>query len=424
MAKKFTSAQWAKIDARLAANPARYGWPERRQKSVVLSAFNIRKCGDPKKRSAGALRLLSNFIAQCDLVAVQEVQDNLDMLMRLTEMASATAGAPFEVIVSDVTGGVVGGGGMTERLAFVFRPDRITRGPVAGDISYDRSAVFGALYENREDFLAATIGYERKLRLHLESKVARLDHDLKTAKGRPPRKPKPKSVGESTFHAPHFVTFIRTPHMATFSVPVSDGKPYELSVINAHLLFGGDGSRERIERENEFNALIDWMRDRALAKRSHNPNYVLLGDLNLAFDKDDDARRQAIKDKLLGLEKLERRKAVGVVNFPFIEPRLDPITGDVRTVRTNARMTETFDQIGIIAADKRLPGFDDNATAGQNGKDGYDYQCFNFADLFAEALNGEGTLVRDMSNKDKSKFVDFFQHDVSDHMPIWMRLPT
>jgi endonuclease/exonuclease/phosphatase family metal-dependent hydrolase len=422
VSKTFSTAEWTKITARLQADPARYGWPERRDKSVVLAGFNIRKCGDSSGRSKGAMDLLARFIAQCDLVAVQEVMDNMEMLMTLRAMASDIAGVPFEVIVSDVTGGVIGGRGMTERLAFVFRPDRVIRGPVAGDISYDRSAIFRSLYVHRSDFLQSTVDFDDKWFRHYEGTIARQKYDLRVAEGKTPRGERPGVPGKPDFHAPQFVAFIRTPHMATFSIPVSRGDPYELTIINAHLLFGGVTSKKKIERENEFHALIDWMADRAVSDRSHNPNYVLIGDLNLAFDEDDDARRDQIMGKLLGLGELKRRKQVSKVNFPFIIPREDPITGDLATVRTNARASETFDQIGIMAEDERLPGFEDNAGAG-TARDGYDYNVFNFADLFSEAVLGEGTLVRDLKGKEQSAFVDKFQHDVSDHMPIWMRLP-
>lgn len=422
MPKTFITDEWATINARLAAHPDRYGWPERREGSVVLAGFNIRKCGNPEKRTPGALDLLARFIAQCDLVAVQEVMDDLEMLMTLKDMAGEIAGHPFEVIVSDVTGGVMGGGGMTERLAFVFRPDRIIRGPVAGDISIDRTAVLLKLYRNREDFLVSTLTFERGWWTWYDAKIAQLKWDLAKAAGKAKGK-RPRGKTEPRWHSPHFVSFIRTPHMATFTIPVKDAKPYELSIINAHLLFGGTGRLERKERENEFHAVIDWMRERAMSDRSHNPNYVLIGDLNLAFRKADETRRKKIIDKLKGLGDLKKKaKAVKTVNFPFIIPRQDPITQEVTTLRTNARASETFDQIGIIAADARLPSFEDNAGAGAT-PDGYDYNVFNFSDLFSEALLGEGTLVRNMGD-DQSAFVDHFQHDVSDHMPIWMRLPV
>jgi hypothetical protein len=55
--------------------------------------------------------------------------------------------------------------------------------------------------------------------------------------------------------------------------------------------------------------------------------------------------------------------------------------------------------------------------------DAFDYQKFDFTDLFAEAILGAGTELSGIGKKAKASFIDRFQHDVSDHMPIWVRLP-
>ena len=421
MAEDFSPDEWEKIRTLLAADEARYGLPQRRDGSVVLASFNIRKCGNPAKRSPGALELMTDFIRRCDLVAVQEVMSDLSMIEELRRRAAAD-GAAWELLVSDVTGGVTGGQGMEERLAFLYRPDRFIRGPVVGDISYDRSSVFRNLYRYRGDFLSATVEFEDDAQAHLKAEIAKLKWKLK---GEPENK-KPKGKGAPEFHAPHFLTFIRTPHMATFEVASPGGAaPYAFSLVNAHLLFGGDGRRERRERENEFNALTDWMLERVASTRSLNSNYILLGDLNLAFDKANDKRRDEIVGRIKSMnETLNRREAATVVNFPFITERKDPRTGETAVIRTNARQSQTFDQIGIFAKDRRLPGFEANAgVADDPGPDAFDYQHFNFADLFAEAVLGPGTELSDMPKKPKAAFIDRFQHDVSDHMPIWIRLP-
>ena len=133
MADAFDEQQWLTIRQRLAAEPARYGLPERRAGSVVLASFNIRKLGNPAAKSDGAFDLLARFVARCDLVAVQEILADLGAVRRLQAEASTLAGAPYELLCSDTTGGVLGGRGMEERLGFLFRPDRIVRGQVAGD---------------------------------------------------------------------------------------------------------------------------------------------------------------------------------------------------------------------------------------------------------------------------------------------------
>ena len=113
MAEDFSPDEWEKIRARLAADEARYGLPQRRDGSVVLASFNIRKCGNPAKRSPGALELMTDFIRRCDLVAVQEVMSDLSMIEELRRRAAAD-GSAWELLVSDVTGGVTGGRGMED----------------------------------------------------------------------------------------------------------------------------------------------------------------------------------------------------------------------------------------------------------------------------------------------------------------------
>ena len=420
MAEDFSPDEWEKIHTRLAADEMRYGLPQRSDGSVVLASFNIRKCGDPTNRSDGALELMTEFIRRCDLVAVQEVLANLSMIEELRRRASE-GGPQWELVVSDVTGGVTGGQGLEERLAFLYRPDRLVRGPVIGDISYDRSAVLGSLYQHRGAFMEIMAEYADDLDAHLDAEIAKLKWELAGAEGE-----KPKGKSKPGRQSPHFLTFIRTPHMATFEVLSRNGAdPYKFSLVNAHLLYGGDGRRERRERQNEFDALTDWMLERVASTRSLNRNYILLGDLNLAFDKAEDKRRDEIVGRIKSMnETLNRKQAATVVNFPFITERMDPRTGEPAIIRTNVRQSETFDQIAIFAKDGRLPGFEANGgVADDTGADAFDYQHFNFADLFAEAILGADTELSDMAKQPKAAFIDRFQHDVSDHMPIWIRLP-
>jgi hypothetical protein len=265
------------------------------------------------------------------------------------------------------------------------------------------------------------VEFEDGVQANLRAEVEKLKWKLKGSPG-----DKPKGAGKPDFHAPHFLTFIRTPHMATFEVLSPGGAaPYKFSLVNAHLLFGGDGRRERRERENEFNALTDWMLERVASARSHNRNYILLGDLNLAFDEADDKRHDEIIARIKSMNAtLNARRAATVVNFPFIDRRRDLRTGEAAFIRTNARQNQTFDQIAIFAKDGRLPDCEANPGVADNpDPDAFDYQHFDFADLFAEAILGADTELSGMEKEAKAGFIDRFQHDVSDHMPIWIRLP-
>ena len=143
---------------------------------------------------------------------------------------------------------------------------------------------------------------------------------------------------------------------------------------------------------------------------------LLLGDLNLDF-RQVDVRRAAIEDALKALNGgALKGKGRAVVNFPFfdVHPKA------TKVFRSTARRTETYDQIAVFSHDKRLPRPPGNAKAGTNAS-GFDYGVFNFSDLFAEALHGKPLLK--LTKAQRNSLLEKFEHDVSDHMPIWMRLP-
>ncbi len=52
---------------------------------------------------------------------------------------------------------------------------------------------------------------------------------------------------------------------------------------------------------------------------------------------------------------------------------------------------------------------------------GPDYGVFNFVDLFSVALKGKP--FADLGPTARTNLVARFEHKVSDHMPLWVRLP-
>jgi endonuclease/exonuclease/phosphatase family metal-dependent hydrolase len=422
---EFTSAQWVKVNTLLDSDGDRFGLPRRRSDSVVLASFNIRKLGEIGNKSAGAWQFLRRFCANCDLIAIQEVQDDLDGLNHLKSLL----GAKYGMAASDITGGIAGQKGMVERLAFLFRWDRVERTEVASDITIDRSAVLDTLYDNRTEFRAAL-----KTRTQdLEAWQAKVDAKLapwKTAvadweaQGRPGKKPrKPRTPKKPPFVLPRFLTFIRTPTCMSFRITGGQGAvPYEFLAVNAHLLYG-DKTKQKDEREMEFYGLVKWLVERARqAKRMYHRDMILLGDLNLDFRKVDQ-RRDRIVAELKALNGGDLKgKGRATVNFPFltVHPSRTQIQPPSQAVfRSTARRKETYDQIAIFSNDTRLPRPPNNAAAGTVAG-GFDYGVFNFADLFAEALHGKPLLK--LSKTKHDALLTKFEHDVSDHMPIWVRL--
>ena len=164
MAGRFSSTQWDSIEAELAANTARYGMPDGpREESMLFASFNIRKLGSTRSRQR-ELAFMARFCARCDLVAIQEVQDNLDGLHRLKALVDerVSSTGEFELLVSDITGEVPGESGMAERLAFMYRKSRIRRMDVTSDIAIDRTGVIENFIRNEVEITQAWDTYQEK----------------------------------------------------------------------------------------------------------------------------------------------------------------------------------------------------------------------------------------------------------------------
>lgn len=398
MAKTFSESEWQTIHDFAATNAEKFGLPERRDDSVVIGSFNIRKFGKPENKSNNAWKMIEMICKRFDLLAIQEVSDNLDALRHLMRLL----GPDYGMAVSDMTGVYPGESGNSERLAFVFNWQRVSRTEMASDITYDRTKVSNTLFDKRDDFFQSFREHDQKRQEIDEENVLRLQQNKK-------KKPYPPVPN------PHFVTFIRQPHCASFLVESKGaGKPYEILAVNCHLLYGIDPK----ERRREFDALISWLLDRAKnPKRMYYENFLMMGDCNLEFENPD-AERPALESylKTLNRDELSTSKAAKL-NFPLFD--IHP--GCEEQFRTNARMNETYDQIVIAFRDKRLPDHTMNEKAGET-PDGYDYGVFNFVEMFSQALK-QRSFKKDFSKTEQRNFVKFFEHDLTDHMPVWIRLP-
>ena len=118
MAKQFTPAEWKPIRARLEEDPQRYGLPQRECGSVLLGSFIVRKLGSSRSRSPDTWEFLADVCRTFDLLAVQEIMDDLSGLRRLMSLL----GPEFSLVVSDLTGVFPGEPGLGERLGFIYLP--------------------------------------------------------------------------------------------------------------------------------------------------------------------------------------------------------------------------------------------------------------------------------------------------------------
>jgi hypothetical protein len=390
---KFTNADWTKIMAAVEADGARFGLPARRDRSVVVGTFNALKLGSAAD-TARRWDLLTLIASRFDLLGVQEVADELAGLDRLR--ASLDAG--YDLIVSDTTGAAPGDRGLFERLAFLFRKTRFERRELVSDITYDRSRVVDNLFRNRDAW---------------QTFFNKFVADVATATATGGDLPK---LSERTH--PAFLTFIRTPHCAALRLLGRNGAaPVDFLAVNAHMLFGNAKS----ERRDEFEALLEWLVERARTTNTAlDKNMVLLGDLNMDFQAADNPRK-VIEDRLKALNKGALSAAQSArVNFPLLSPH--PATGAL--LRTNARSDETFDHVALFIDPNEtgLPRVPANATAGQNGPDGYDYGVFNYVELIARTLHG--SPFSDLTAAEKKSLIARVNDDISDHLPAWVRIPV
>jgi endonuclease/exonuclease/phosphatase family metal-dependent hydrolase len=97
--------------------------------TLLLASWNIREFGGTKYggRSKEALFYIAEILSRFDLIAVQEVRDNLDALDELMSIL----GNWWKYLVSDVT---LGTQGNRERHAFIYDTRKLSFGGLAGEL--------------------------------------------------------------------------------------------------------------------------------------------------------------------------------------------------------------------------------------------------------------------------------------------------
>lgn len=388
----FSDEEWELIFDELKVNSKSYGLPDIAPGSINIGSFNIRKLGTVSNRIDATWKFLGITCKRFDLIAVQECMDNLDGIYRL--MQELNKDDEYKLICSDKTGTYPGDAGLGERLAFLYRTSTVNVGEVISDITYDRSKVTEIVFDNIDELVETKKKFEADMAAYKSGE----------------RKTKPK------LNPPTFLSFIRSPYCVSFDVHGGDKdayKPYQFMAVNAHLIYGKSRDRWR-----EFVALMEWMRDRVVEEENmYYPAFILLGDLNLDYDNPE---RDFAK-----LEEFVKNIDEGTpdevkVNFPFLE--IHP--NATKHFTSNVHLTQRYDQIGLFFRDddgayQGLPNKKENSTMGENEL-GPDYGVFNFSDLFARAL--KKVDYEELPSSDRKAFRRRYEHEVSDHMPIWIKL--
>jgi len=108
--------------------------------SLMLATWNIRDFGgarlNPSPRLTEALYYMAEIISSFDIVAVQEVNNNMQPFLKLIEIL----GPSWCYIATDVT---EGSGGNSERMAFVYDRAKVMFRNIAGEIVLPEKLLVG-----------------------------------------------------------------------------------------------------------------------------------------------------------------------------------------------------------------------------------------------------------------------------------------
>lgn len=208
-----------------------------RKDAFLLATWNIRDFDSNKfghgPRLGEAFMYIAEIVSTFDLVAVQEVNRNLEPLRRLVDRL----GPNWDYIVTDTTEGT---GGNEERLAFLYNRNKILFRNVAGEIVLPKG---------------------RKIETRRKKKKAAEDG----------------SVLE--FIEEDELQFARTPFVVAFQAGW-----YKFNLCTVHIFFGSDFGAKLKRRTAEIAAIARFFERRQ--KRSKE-DYILLGDFNIVGPEHD-----------------------------------------------------------------------------------------------------------------------------------------
>jgi uncharacterized protein YjbI with pentapeptide repeats/endonuclease/exonuclease/phosphatase family metal-dependent hydrolase len=193
--------------------------------TLVLGTWNIREFDSPSfgKRSDEAMLYIAEIVRRFDLVAIQEVRNDLGALNRLVELLGNDR---WDYVFTDVTEGSAGN---KERMAFLYDTRKVTFGGLASEIVL------------------------------------------------PPRKVKDENG--KTQRVP-VSQVARTPFMVGFS-----SGDTSFILVSVHIVYGSSKANDEV-RIKEIGHVADFLKERAYAPTTWSKNIALLGDFNI-FEQSD-----------------------------------------------------------------------------------------------------------------------------------------
>ncbi len=407
------------------------------KKFLRLATWNIREFDSGKfgSRLDESYYYIAEIMANFDLIAVQEVNDDLYALERVMGLL----GSEWKYIATDVTQGSAGN---NERMVFVFNSSKVWFNDIAGELSIPKGDKIAFPHEERIQFedeleiklppgTKLSVG-EVKLRKRKEKRFLKeellidlpegasidlpvgtkivlprgmeVDHDdgvIKIPKGQTPvfkpddkgRKPMLKLpdgliVGDK-------LQFARTPFIVSFQCGW-----LKLNLCTVHIYYG-EGHEGLARRRDEIESLTKLLSNRAERDWEFNPGsfMIALGDFNI-IDQNH-----------------ETMKALNSNHFKVPE-KLQELPG------TNIDKTKAYDQIAYWQDEKVIEKSEQVTRLEVQRAGVFDFfeTVFKEGDIYDPDGEEEAFYRSDEDYKDSWVYKDWRTHQMSDHLPMWVEL--
>lgn len=397
-----------------------------RSRSVRIATWNLREFGGTKHggRDYEPLYYIAETISQFDIVALQEVRENLRELRKLMRIL----GPDWDYIATDVTDGSAGNG---ERMVFLFNQRKAHFRNVAGELTLRTEdkilASFGErLRISKEARLHLPVGhdlsgeYKAKTK-KLNSGTIKLDCDLELplpegtmlevpegsaltlTKGSVIERPR-NGVAKVAIPTPvidgksyrlrlpggslddSFKQFARTPYIVAFQAGW-----LKINLCTVHIYFGSNEVDSLLEqRKGEIRALSNSLGKRAEgdmeADPEHRTFFAALGDFNII---------SAEHETMKALE-----------NNGFKVPE------EIRRIPgSNVKKDKAYDQIAFWKPDA------------DRGYAKMDILSAGVFDFFSHVYKkSEESIYKPQMGSTRATYDQWRTYKMSDHLPMWVEL--
>ncbi|MDH3494535.1 MAG: endonuclease, partial [Acidobacteriota bacterium] len=127
-------------------------------RSLILGTWNIRNFDDDRfnygPRTEEALYYIAEIISRFDVIAVQEVCEDVSPLDRVIGLL----GRQYDYILTDVTHSSLGGN--KERLGFIYDRDKVRFRGIAGEIVLPEKMLISETTDKKRQFARTPFGVE------------------------------------------------------------------------------------------------------------------------------------------------------------------------------------------------------------------------------------------------------------------------